>query len=145
MQHHKEKSSFQKEEMVSSVNYSWGSSKMVHLKMSIGVRDPRESHYYRVMKVKAIFLQIKWNCSPLIPSKQKIKLWIYQNIRLTFYFVWVSISDEISNINMLEISRQIKLNPKRKCSILPNNSDIFGSRDFTGPEKVLTLKNWRQE
>ena len=42
--------------------------------MPIGIRDPRESHDYEVMKVKTIFLWIEWNCSPLIPSKQKRKL-----------------------------------------------------------------------
>ena len=66
--------------------------------MPIGIRDPRERNDYKVMKMKTIFFWIEWNCSPLIPSKQKRKLWIYQ-YRLTFYFVWINISDEISNIN----------------------------------------------
>ena len=52
---------------------------------------------------------------------------------------------KLATLVCLEISRQIKLNLKRKCSTLPNNSDMFGSGEFAGQEKMLTLKNRRQE
>lgn len=53
--------------------------------MPIGIRDPRESHYCKVIKVKTIFMWIEWNCSPLIPSKQKenyVSIKVYANILL---------------------------------------------------------------
>lgn len=47
---------------------------------------------------------------------------------------------KLATLISLEISRQIKLNLKRKCGTLQNNSDIFGSREFTGQEKNADIE-----